>query len=827
MPTFHGIVDALPVKDPVLVFALAMLAILLAPLLVRRLKLPDLIGLILAGVLLGEHGLGILARDDTMILLGTVGLLYIVFLAGLEIDLHQFVVHRNKSLVFGLLTFAIPMTLGTISARGVLDYSWPAALLLASMFASHTLVAYPVASRLGILRNPAVTACIGGSIITDTLALLVLAVIAAGTTGSITAWFWIKTILSLIIFALIVTMGIPRLSRAYFHRLSDRGGRDFIFVLTVGFLTAYLAKIAGLEPIIGAFFAGLALNRSIPAQSSLMSRVHFAGHSFFVPFFLMSVGMLVDVRVLLSSSRIWLVGSTMVITVFAAKWLAAWTTRHLLGFSREEGLVMFGLSVTQAAATLAAVFVGYRIGLFGEEVLNGAIIMILFTCVIGPTVVERFGRSVARHEEMAPILAGETPLRILIPLANPTSAPALMDLAFIMRRPLSTEPVYPLTVADQSGDIARQVAIGERMLGQAVIYASGAGVPVQPVTRVDNNIANGISRALAELRISTVVIGWTGAPSRRRHALGTVLDQLLSENMQAILVCRLLHPLNATGRVILVIPPFVEREKGFGEAVRTVKLMATRIGARLHIVAVDDEVQRLEPALKRIRPTVPSTFNGATADALFEGGLEHVLPGRNDLIVLLSTRVGRLAWSPELGRLPLQLAEHHPGCNLVLFFPPEQDDPALSTSGALGLLDARRTVIGLPDMDFVSALCHLTAPHLRAPRAQEDIRATLQQNAQDFATEIAPGTVLVHAHGKQIDQAMLFMGTRREGIAIPGHSRPARVLLLLLSPEGWTAEEHLRFLAGLARMMRGRDLADRLSTATSFEELRDELADER
>ena len=168
----------------ILDFALVMVLLLVAPLLSVKLRLPDIAGLILAGVVVGEFGPGIFRLDQTFQLLGKVGLLYLMFLAGLEINLDDFQRYRKPGLVFGTLTFLIPQVLGTLGAVWLLGFGWPKAILLASMFASHTLIPFPIVQRLGLGRNRAVTTTIGGTILTDTAALLVLAVVVRSQNGA-------------------------------------------------------------------------------------------------------------------------------------------------------------------------------------------------------------------------------------------------------------------------------------------------------------------------------------------------------------------------------------------------------------------------------------------------------------------------------------------------------------------------------------------------------------------------------------------------------------------------------------------------------------------
>ncbi|WP_454436474.1 cation:proton antiporter domain-containing protein [Thauera mechernichensis] len=435
--------DYLPITDPVLVFALVALLILLAPIVMGRWRLPGTIGLLLAGAILGPNALGVLARDQSFVLFGTVGLLYIMFSAALEIDLVVLKRYRMHSLVFGLLTFAIPQGVGTLVGYYVLGFSLPAAILLASLFASHTLLAYPVTRQLGIAHNQAVTTAIGGTIITDTLALLVLAVIAASTRGDTGDYFWHTLVGSLVLYGVIVLFGLPKLARWFFRNVGRNGVSEFVFVLSTVFGCAGMAHLAGSEPIVGAFLAGLALNRLIPHNSALMNRIQFTGEAIFIPFFLLSVGMLLDVSVLVADVRSLSIMLAMLTSVLVTKWLAAAATRVLLGYSREQAGLVFGLSVAQAAATLAATIVGYDLGLFDDAVVNGAIMMMLVTCIVAPLQVDHHGRKIARQSASNDNAVIGSKQRILVSLSSRAPHKALLDLAMMLREPDQQQPIFP------------------------------------------------------------------------------------------------------------------------------------------------------------------------------------------------------------------------------------------------------------------------------------------------------------------------------------------------------------------------------------------------
>lgn len=815
----------LPLTEPVAIFALVMLIILVAPLVCTRLRIPGLIGLIVAGILVGPHGARLLMRDDTMNLLGTVGLLYILFVAGLEIDLNQFVRHRYKSLVFGSLTFLIPQVGGTWIAREWLGFGWPAAILLASMFASHTPLTYPIASRLGIAKNLALVVAIGGTLVTDTAALLVLAIIARSTSGDLDASFWVQLAISLGVFLALVGWGLPILGRWFFRNVLADGNAQFAFILASVFSFAFLASRAGLEAIIGAFLAGLALNRLIPSSSALMSRVLFVGNALLIPFFLLSVGMLVDVRVFAANLDSWKVAGVMVGVVVAAKWLAALVSMLLLGFSRDQGWLLFGISVNQAAATLAAVFVGFELGLFDQAVLNGAILMILVSCFLGAWATETYGRRLAVADEGSPPEALDRPERILVPLANPANAALLMDLALMVRSSHSHEPIYPLTVAREATDVESEVARSEKLLSSAVAHAAAAAVPASPVTRVDGNVANGMVRAVRELRASAVVVGWDGRPTSRWHVLGRTLDDFLAQTTQMVLACRIRGPLNVDSRVVLVAPPFADREPGFREAVRAVKNLASELGAALLLVAPERALDRLARGLEALRPAVPLQTHALRSWDALPAGLP-LEEGGADLCILLSARHGRVSWRPNLDTLPRQLARSHEELDLIVLYPAEAVDtgefhlPSLAVE-PLPTLRSEDIRLDLGPGPWEGALRSLLATRLaERPAALEAALGALTTNAQTLSLEVSPGIVLLHAHLSELAAPHFLVGLSREGICFPRVDDPTHVVLVLIGPERDRGERHLALLSALARMVRPAGLVQDLLAARTPQEAR-------
>jgi len=811
---------ALPITNPVLIFALAMGIFLLGPVIFERLRIPGLIGLIFFGAVVGPNILNLLARDFTFVLLGQVGLLYLVFLAGLELDLNRFNEYRARSIVFGILSFGIPMALGT-AIMPLAGFSLPAALLIGAIIGSHTLLAYPVVSRLGILKNPAIITVVGGTLVTDILALAVLAIVSGSMQGEVDAFFWIRLVAILGLYVALVLILVPRVGTWFFRNVPSAAPAEFLFLMVVLFSVAWFAQLAGAQPIIGAFLAGLTLNRLIPLNSPLMTRVRFVGNALFIPFFLLSVGMLVDPRVLVQSTEVWKIAGLLIILVHLGKFMGAWGTKLAYRYSNEEGLAMVGLSIPQAAATLAVTFVGLEIGLFGEAVVNAVIVMIVVTVFVGPWLVERYGRAVALQEERRPYDPREAPRRILIPISNPATADGLLDIAFLLREKSSSEPIFPLAVVRATGDDSEaRVAEAEKMLSHAVLYAAGADVPVSPLTRVDPNIATGMVRAVAETRTSIVVVGWDGRSSVSRTAVfGTVLDQLLEQTRQTVIVARMGHPLNTTGRMVLVLPPEVDRHAGFAGAAGLVKRLASEVDARLEVIAVGGDATPYEDILKGLAPEHPFTLTRVDGWGPLLWDLRERL-GPQDLVAALSSRRGTLGWSREMERLPGQLASLVPETFLMIY-PSEgsggnADGEAALDSDLTHLptpLDPERIVLSIPGgQDYRQALRKILSTHFTGGSRINAIVDRLCAGEEEFSSEVRTGIALPHAMIPDLEEPLMFLGISPGGLRFPNIPNPVHAVFILLGSPN-RSFGHLRLLTRTANRLREAGATEALTSA--------------
>ena len=555
-----------PITDPVAVFLTILAVMLIAPLLVERLKLPGIIGLILAGVLVGPYGLGILERDDTIILLGTVGLLFLMFLGGLETSLDDLKSNADKPLIFGFATFLVPMVLGT-GVTLALGYGFWASVLVASCFASHTLVALPVLNKLGIMRHPATTATLGATLITNVLALLVLAVVVKADQGDLTLGFWLFLIPSLTIYTVAVLWGIPKLGRWFFKKFGHDEGAEFTFVLATLFVASYLASLIEIEPIVGAFLAGVAITQIIPRLSPLMNRVQFIGNTLFVPIFLISVGMLVDPAILIREPKSLLFAGVLIGTELVSKFLAAWGSARWFGWPFPSAMTMFGLSIAQAASTLAAITIAFNIELVDEVVVNAIILMILVSCVLSPWVVTQWGPKMSTETAQASAQPrsgasedapkDEDPVlgqRILVPVANPSTEDNLLQLAIILTKRVGGT-LLPLHVLPDRNQPITETAKNHqrRLLDTAETIAHAAAIPVEPIGRIDDSVEWGILRTSQEHDADLLICGWKGYSNYQENFFGSVLDNIVRSATIPVLISRFPQPIGNTESVLFAI----------------------------------------------------------------------------------------------------------------------------------------------------------------------------------------------------------------------------------------------------------------------------------
>ena len=619
---FHLNID-FPITDPTWIFFLVLVIILFAPIVLERLRIPHIIGMILAGIVIGEHGFNILARDSSFELFGKVGLYYIMFLAGLEMNMEDFKSIRVKATVLGLLAFIFPLGIGVWTNLNLLGYGLITSVLLASMYASHTLIAYPIVIRYGINRQRAVSIAVGGTAVTDTLTLLVLAVIAGMYKGDTSDMFWVWLVLKVVVLSVVIMLTFPRIGRWFFRRYSDQVVQ-YIFVMAMVFLGAGLMELIGMEGILGAFLAGLVLNRLIPHVSPLMSHLEFVGNALFIPYFLIGVGMLINVNVLFGHIDSIKVAGVMIVVALLGKWIASWLTQKIYRMKAVERELMFGLSNAQAAATLAA-----------------------------------------EQEQKKE--------RILIPVANPDTLDKLIQLALVVRDEKRTDNLVALNVINDNNDSVRLEMRGKRSLERAAQIAASANVFLKTVSRFDLNIATGILHTAKETEATTIVIGLHNKANIVDSFFGNLTEDLLKNTYQQVMIARFLMPVNTLRRIIVAVPPKSEFEHGFVKWITHLCRMSSQLGCRLHFFAHPQTLGYIKGYIQKKHKDVMTEYQELDNwdDLLIITGQVNY----DHLLVIVSSRRGSISYDSSFERLPMQVSRYFNNNSIMLLYPDQKGDP--------------------------------------------------------------------------------------------------------------------------------------------------------
>lgn len=663
---------SLPLQSPVLVFSLILFIILLAPILLKRLNIPGIIGLIISGVIIGPYGLHLLENSSAIKLFSTIGLLYIMFIAGLELDLNEFKTHKNRSLVFGLFTFAIPLAVGFPVCHYILGYDFNASFLTASMFATHTLVAYPIVSKFGVAKHQAVAITVGGTILTDTAVLIILAVIMGNSQGTLDQSFWLRLGVSLALFSAIMFLLIPRIAKWFFKKLESEKHAHYIFVLAVVFFAAFLAELAGVEPIIGAFIAGLALNPLIPHSSALMNRIEFMGNSLFIPFFLVSVGMLVDVRVIMSGPMAIIIALTLSVVAIAGKWLAAWLTQISFKYTSSERGLIFGLSGAHAAATLAVILVGYNAGILDENILNGTIILILITCVVASFAAEKAAKKVALEDAQNVSMdtlksQSKSKEQILIPVSNLKLLENLLDFSLIIKDKNSQEPITLLCVVPNNETAEINILKYQKELEKYTLQGSATETKVNTVASIDHNLASGIARKAKELMADFVIMNWPENGGFFDKLFGEKAEGVINKVDRILVFCHFARPLIENKRMVLVCPPLIEKEDSFPAMVQKFIRISQEYSNRIVLYSEEMTYHAITEIMKDMKLTSKINFN------LFTNWEDYLILSKDitidDLVIWTASRRNSISFDMHLEKAPGKLEKYMPKNNLMVFYP--------------------------------------------------------------------------------------------------------------------------------------------------------------
>lgn len=662
-----------PITDPTLIFFVVLLMILLSPIIMGRLRIPHIIGMVLAGVLVGKYGLNILGRDASFELFGRVGLFYIMFLAGLEMDMEGLKKNRNRVVVFGMLTFLIPFAMTYFMGVSLLGYLPLASLLLAAIMASNTLIAYPIVGRYGLTRHTSSTLSVGSSMMALFMALIVMASIVNSFHGNGGIVFWLLFILKFVAYCVGLIMVIPRVTRWFLRRYSD-AVMQFIFILAIVFLSAALSDAVGLEGIFGAFMSGLILNRFVPKVSPLMNRIEFTGNALFIPYFLIGVGMLINVRLLFEGSKILWIVFCIVFFGTLGKAVAAYLAARVFRLSWLAGHMMFGLTSAHAAGAIAMVMVGRKLQvapgeyLFGDEVLNGIVIMILFTCIISTVITERAAQRLRLQEkEGHDMMKNLDDEKILIPVKYPEYSDNLVTMATLMRNPRLKRELVALNVVYDDVNMRHNQAEGQRLLDHLCHLASASDVPMVTQVRIAANIANGIKHAFKEFQASEILMGLHFHKEISRSFWGEFTRSLYNGLSRQIIVTRILQPLNTIRRIQVAIPSRAEFEPGFYRWLERLARMAGNLECRITFHGRKETLQLVNEFIRNRFPSVRAEYEE----------MEHwkELPTlgskvREDhLFVIVTARKGTISYKTAMERLPEELNKCVKGKTIMIIFP--------------------------------------------------------------------------------------------------------------------------------------------------------------
>ena len=661
-----------PFTNPVLVFSLILLIILVSPIIFRRINIPGIIVLILSGVIIGPYGLNWVENNSAVNLFSTIGLLYIMFIAGLELDMNQFKANRNKSLLFGFFTFALPLAVGFPVVYYLLGYDFNASFLTASMFATHTLLAYPIVSRLKVSKDEAVAITVGGTILTDTAVLIILAVIMGNHQGTLDAAFWQRLIISLAVFSAIIFLLVPRIAKWFFTKMENEKHSHYIFVLTVVFMAAFLAELAGVEPIIGAFLAGLALNRLIPHSSALMNRIEFIGNSLFIPFFLISVGMLVDLRVVFSGVNAWIVAGALTGVAIFGKWIAAWLTQMVFRYRSSQRKVIFGLSTGHAAATLAVIIVGYEAGIIDDNILNGTIILILITSIIASLATERAAKKMVMEEKefsKESVQEGSSFNResILLPIANIVNFDKLLEFAILIKDKESENPISILSVVPNNEEAEMNIAQATSKLEDFVIQASASETKVDIKSTIDQNVASGIARISRELIADLIILGWPTERGLMDKLIGKKMQRIIKANNKVTMVTHFSRPLATHKRLFMAVPESGEKEEGFKLWLNKVGILSKELSISIVMNCTKATEEAVKAEFKSMKISTPVTFKPFEDWTDFKSLGEHVKD--EDVFIFVSARRESVSYLNVLPTIPAKLEKYFYDKSRIIIYP--------------------------------------------------------------------------------------------------------------------------------------------------------------
>lgn len=673
---------ALPyVTQPVTIFFIVLAIILVTPLVFNKLKIPHIIGMILAGVVIGPYGFNILDRDSSFAIFGQVGLLYLMFLAGLEIDMYHLKLNLRRGLMFGLLTLFVPLVLGVLTSVYIFRLDWLTSMLLGAMYASHTLISYPVAARFGITRSPAVLIAVVGTIIAVIGALLVIAVtVDIQRMGYFSPGSLMRLGFMMLLYCVFILLVYPRLTRFFFKTYGDKV-TQYVYIMALVFMAAWLAQLIGLEPVLGAFFAGLVLNRYVPAASPLMSSIEFVGNALFIPYFLISVGMMINVRTVFDTDTL-LITLVMLAVALVSKWIPAFITGKTTSLGNAGTQVIFGLTTAHTAVALAIVTLGHSLGLFDQLILNATVLVILVTCSLAPIITSagapklKIAMLEEDEERDQRTLRRGRINNSLITVATPESAVPLVETAILMRSEVGRHEFYALHVRNDNSRAARELAT--ESLRAAKETASAVDIPIELLDRYDLNTVTGVINAIEERDITEIFLGLHRRQTVIDSFFGAKVDALLRATNRMIIISRMMIPVSTVSRIVVYAPPKAQYETGFSRWIRGVARLTRQVGCRIIFCSPRDMQPLIRGVIYHENYGIRCEFREVEDWDDFILLTNRIRP--DDLLTVIGARVNSVSYGVAMAEMPSFLQRYYAAHNLMFIYPEQFGEATPVTS---------------------------------------------------------------------------------------------------------------------------------------------------
>ncbi len=655
-----------PFVEPAIIIALIFTIILIGPVLFERVRIPSIVGLLLSGALIGQHGFNLIETDLEFTLLGTMGLLYLLFLAGLEIDIIDFLENKLKSIFIGIASFAVPFILGFVISRYLLDYSLYASWLIGAMLSSHTLISYPLMGRLGIINKPIVTIIVGATIIADVLALVSMELIIDIAEARDTFDSMLMLLMNLVLFLVTMFLIVPRLSRLFLNRYEGELGVQYIFVLVMLFLSAVMAFFLKLEPILGAFFCGLVLNRQIIRTSPLYRRIEFIGNNLFIPFFLISIGMLANFRVYVDEPRyIWILLVFIAIAIIS-KYIAALLSKLIFRISGAETNLIFGMSVSRAASAVAIILIGFNLDIVNESVLNNTVMLILVSSILSTYVTQKAGKKILFQENNTVFRKKKVTQKILVPVSNPETMQSLLEFAMLIKEEDHSQPVYPLTVFTKREEVRSR--IGDNFASiRKVIEGMETDIHFETTSRIDNSVTNGIIRAAEELVATVIITGWNNRQVPFYKVFGDVMSNLLQKSERMLMVLKTPTEFRRIRNIHVFCTDDAEYEEGFALWMDTLALLFVRL--KIKGIFYSDSTKTLDAILQHGKNTLTSKYFEQYRDATPQQIEQEILHSRSDLLIFIHSRKKTVSFNREFEQFMNQTINKYSENNILVIYP--------------------------------------------------------------------------------------------------------------------------------------------------------------